>query len=227
MPCGSCSTPRATPLDVCTFLIGKDAFGHEALARLAARANAGVRVRLLHDGLFALSAPRRQLRELEAAGAEVAIFRPLFTLRRIGPAQLRNHRKYAIADGARLWAGGRNLAAEYFVGDRHKETWTDLSFDIDGPIAGVAARQFAQDWTAARRGTPAQPAVAATSILEVPGTPVQFVASGPDQAEDTAQSLLVTACFARSAACWPSRPTSCPTLRCSRRCSWPRAVACR
>jgi cardiolipin synthase len=182
-------------LDVCTFLIGKDAFGHEALARLAARARAGVKVRLLHDGLFAMVAPRRQLRELEAAGAQVAVFRPLFALRRIGPRNLRNHRKYAIADGARIWAGGRNLAAEYFAGDTHKPTWTDLSFDIDGPIAGVAALQFAQDWAAAHRGSHAMPAVAATAILEEPGTPVQFVPSGPDQPEDTAHSLLVTACF--------------------------------
>ncbi len=65
-------------LDVCTFLIGKDAFGHQALARLADRARAGVRVRLLHDGLFALSAPRRGLRELVDAGGEVCVFRPLF-----------------------------------------------------------------------------------------------------------------------------------------------------
>jgi cardiolipin synthase A/B len=183
-------------LDVCTFLIGKDVFGHEALARLAARARAGVRVRLLHDGVFALlSTPRQQLRELEAAGAEVLVFRPLFALRRVGPRNLRNHRKYAIADGAHMWAGGRNLAAEYFTGDVHKETWTDLSFDMKGPIAGAAARQFAQDWTAAQRGASAKPALASSFILEAPGTPVQFVTSGPDQAEDTAQALLVTACF--------------------------------
>ncbi|HSN34450.1 MAG TPA: PLDc N-terminal domain-containing protein, partial [Ideonella sp.] len=41
-------------LDVCTFLIGDDAFGREAASRLIARARAGVRVRLMIDGVGAL-----------------------------------------------------------------------------------------------------------------------------------------------------------------------------
>lgn len=182
-------------LDVCTFLIGKDAFGHEALARLAGRARAGVRVRLLHDGLFALGAPHQQLRELVDAGAEVCVFRPLFAPGRMGPRNLRNHRKYAIADGRLMWAGGRNLAAEYFTGDAGKPAWTDLSFDLEGPVAAVATRQFAQDWAAASGRAPQRVPEPANAVLECPGTPVQFVPSGPDQHEDTAHSLLVSACY--------------------------------
>jgi cardiolipin synthase A/B len=182
-------------LDVCTFLIGKDAFGHEALARLAQRARAGVRVRLLHDGLFALSAPRQGLAELEDAGAEVSVFRPLFAPGRMGPRNLRNHRKYAIADGRLMWAGGRNFAAEYFTGDGRKPSWTDLSFELEGPVVTVAARQFMQDWAAASGRVPVRVPDPAAAVLECPGTLVQFVPSGPDQSEDTVQSLLVSACY--------------------------------
>ncbi len=182
-------------LDVCTFLIGNDPLGREALARLAARARAGVRVRLLHDGVFAWSAPHRALRELAAAGARIAVFRPLFALRRIGPRNLRNHRKFAVADGEHLWAGGRNLAAEYFTGAAGIEPWIDLSFDLDGAVAAVAAQQFAQDWAAAsgRAGTGQAPLP--MPALQAPGALAQFVPSGPDQTEDTAQALLLTACF--------------------------------
>ncbi len=182
-------------LDVCTFLIGNDSFGREAMARLAARARAGVRVRLLRDGLFSMSEPRKALSELAAAGAEVAQFHPLFAPRRMGPRNLRNHRKCVIADGRHLWAGGRNFAAEYFMGEAGIEPWLDMSFDLDGPVAAAAARQFASDWQAARGHHVAQRRIPVAVEAAAEGPLAQFLPSGPDQDEDTAEALLVTACF--------------------------------
>jgi cardiolipin synthase len=182
-------------LDVCTFLIGNDVFGREVLARLAARARAGVRVRLLYDGLSAWIPSRRALRELEEAGAEIAVFHPLLIGRRISPRNLRNHRKLVIADHALLWAGGRNLAAEYFVRQGNKEPWLDLSFDLDGEVAGVAAHQFAADWNDARHRTHSSHRPIPPSVRCMHGAPTQFLPSGPDQAEDTAEALLIAACF--------------------------------
>ncbi|HTQ36888.1 MAG TPA: phospholipase D-like domain-containing protein [Steroidobacteraceae bacterium] len=186
-------TARDT-LDVCVFLIGNDSFGREAVARLAGRANAGVRVRLLYDGMSAWIAPRRALRALRAAGAQVAVFHPLLTLRRIGPRNLRNHRKYAIADGTRMWAGGRNLATEYFTGEAGAAPWLDLTFDLEGAVAASAARQFERDWAAANGDAPARDAPI-RETAKARGTLTQFVPSGPDQDEDTAEALLVSACF--------------------------------
>jgi cardiolipin synthase len=183
-------------LDVCVFLVGNDAFGRATLARLAARARAGVRVRLLYDGMGVWVAPRKALRELAAAGAEIAVFRPLFAPGRIGPRNLRNHRKLVIADHRWLWAGGRNLAAEYFNGGNGIGPWLDLSFDLQGRVAAVAARQFAQDWAAASGKTIGRPAgLVPQAMADASGAPAQFLPSGPDQSEDTAHALLVTACF--------------------------------
>lgn len=181
-------------LDVCTFLVAGDALGREVLARLAARARAGVRVRLLYDGLSAWLAPRGVLRELNSAGAEIAVFHPLLAPGRIGSRNLRNHRKYVIADGNRLWAGGRNFAVEYFTGDAGREPWLDLSFDLDGPVATAAARQFARDWQDATGRMEIRQASAAAAT-ESPGAPAQFLPSGPDQCEDTAEAVLVSACY--------------------------------
>jgi cardiolipin synthase len=184
-------------LDVCVFLVGDDALGREAVARLAARARAGVRVRLLYDGMGYWVAPHKALRALVHAGAQVKVFRPLFALGRIGPRNLRNHRKFAVADGLRMWAGGRNFAAEYFTGKPGDAAWLDLSFDIEGAVAGTAARQFERDWHAASGHWRAM-RVASTGPIgpAVPGSSLaQFLPSGPDQAEDTAHALLVTACF--------------------------------
>jgi len=180
-------------LDVCTFLIGDDALGHDLVGRLAVRARQGVRVRVLLDGFGALSLPRRYFDTLRAAGGEVAVFRPLFSLRRTGPLNLRNHRKFTIADDRWLWSGGRNLAGEYFTGNEaHPDPWRDLSFDLLGDVAAAAARQFDHDWGLVR---PEPPRTVPTLGPVEGGTPAQFLPSGPDQTEDTAQALLIDACF--------------------------------
>ncbi len=182
-------------LDVGTFLIGDDPLGREALTRLKDRANAGVRIRLLHDGVFALSAPRGALRELQEAGAEIAVFKPILALRSKGPRNLRNHRKLVVADGRWLWAGGRNLASEYFTGSEGKPMWLDLSFDLKGAVAGEAAEQFEHDWQTATVGRVKLLRPVLAPPPEVDGNLAQYLPSGPDQAEDTAQALLIGACF--------------------------------
>ena len=115
-----------------------------------------------------------------------------------GRANLRNHRKMVVADAARLWCGGRNFAAEYFEGDpdRRIEAWHDLSFDVAGELAARAAEQFEFDWTYAtrrdaveRRAPATYPRPAADASL------AQLVPSGPEQADDTVQALLVSGCF--------------------------------
>jgi len=190
-------------LDICTFIIGNDALGREVVVRLAQRAAEGVRVRVLLDGFGALTLPPHHFDALRDAGGQVAVFRPFFGLRRSGPRNLRNHRKFVIADDTRLWSGGRNLAGEYFTGNEaHPVPWRDLSFDLAGSVAQAAARQFEHDW-ASVRGTLAalrtqvpQSQHARTVLARADGTTLaQFLPSGPDQTEDTAHALLIDACF--------------------------------
>jgi cardiolipin synthase len=199
-------------LDICTYILGNDAFGREAMQRMIDRARSGVQVRLLIDGVGAIQLPRACFGQLNLAGVQTAIFSPLFARKTPGPRNLRNHRKLAIADGAQLWAGGRNLAAEYFTGLKGAPPWRDLSFDLQGPVASAAAYQFEADWVAAG-GRPAARAAApaavtpgavtpdvaapgaATSVPQPAGGRAQFLPSGPDQAEDTVHALLIDACF--------------------------------
>ncbi|WP_431273348.1 phospholipase D-like domain-containing protein [Variovorax ureilyticus] len=180
-------------LDICTFIIGDDTLGHDVINRLARRAREGVKVRVLLDGFGALSLPRSHFDTLRDAGAEVAVFRPIFSLRRTGPRNLRNHRKFTIADDRWLWSGGRNLAGEYFTGnDDHPVPWRDLSFDLHGSVAAAAATQFDHDWSSVRSHQPREPA-AGDGYAD--GELAQLLPSGPDQTEDTAQALLIDACF--------------------------------
>jgi len=189
-------------LDVCTYILGHDVIGREITDRLAERVRAGVRVRLLIDGVGAIQLPRAEFRALRERGIETAVFSPLLARRTNGPRNLRNHRKMVIADGAAIWAGGRNLAAEYFIAVDGQAAWCDLSFDLEGAVAAAAATQFDADWLASTdtSATPpprvSQQTESSLGITVAPaGARAQFLPSGPDQSEDTVQALLIDACF--------------------------------
>ena len=186
-------------LDICTFLLGRDSLGREISELLIRQARKGVQVRLLIDGIGVYLGGHPDLKPLTAAGVQVALFVSPFRSPLPGRTNLRNHRKMVIADGRRMWSGGRNLAAEYFVGEAvsqpQKKPWIDLSFDLHGDLAGQARQRFDQDWSFATQAIqPAAPLPAFPApASEVTGA--QLIASGPDQAEDTLYSLLIASCF--------------------------------
>ncbi len=188
-------------LEVSTFLLGRDVLGDEIAACLAERARAGVRVRLLIDGIGIYLGGYPDFRGLQAAGVEVLRFVPPFNSPKRGRTNLRNHRKMVIADGKSFWCGGRNLAAEYFVGDPRlfvrRASWIDLSFDLKGELVTQSLALFEQDWAFANDLNLPERSVR----NEVPGSAgaipalAQLVDSGPDRADDTIFTLLVSACF--------------------------------
>jgi cardiolipin synthase len=189
-------------IDVSTFLVGRDVLGDEILQLLEQKARAGVRVRLLIDGIGIYMGGHFRLGRLADAGIEVVRFVPPFRSPKRGRTNLRNHRKMVIADGTSLWCGGRNLAAEYFEGDSRpifrRKPWIDLSFDLSGDLVAQAREQFTRDWRYAieKEAPPAAPAAAVRETGEtMPPALAQLVDSGPDRQDDTLFTLLVSACF--------------------------------
>ncbi|WP_293221012.1 phosphatidylserine/phosphatidylglycerophosphate/cardiolipin synthase family protein [Ottowia sp.] len=137
-------------LDVCTYVLGDDEVGATVAADLAERARAGVRVRLLLDSIGSLKSAHSHDALLKAAGVHTRMFVPALGIPGRGRANLRNHRKLVVADGARLWGGGRNIANEYFIGRVGEPAWLDLSFVACGPLAAQAQALFENDWRIAR-----------------------------------------------------------------------------
>jgi cardiolipin synthase A/B len=184
-------------IDVCTFILGRDLLGRDVIDRLCAKARAGVRVRLLLDGMGSLMAGRPDLKPLQAAGATVALFVPPLHSPLKGRTNLRDHRKMLIVDGAldarRLWCGGRNLASEYFEGEPGKPPWHDLSFDLGGPVVLQALALFERDWAFATTERAPQQMPAVADGADAGGA--QLVASGPDQVDDTVYALLLSAAY--------------------------------
>ena len=186
-------------LDVCTFILGRDRLGDEIAAALRSKAEQGVRVRLLIDGIGAWLSGRLDVRSLRRSGVEVVTFVPPFRAILRGRANLRNHRKMIVADASRLWCGGRNFAAEYFEGDPARVggvVWHDLSFDLSGELGARAAEQFEEDWSyATRRSSGAHLVPPPYRIVPPDASLAQLVPSGPEQADDTVQALLLSGCF--------------------------------
>ncbi len=187
-------------IDLCTFLLARDALGREIAERLMERARAGVRVRVLLDGFGVWLGGHIDLKALRAAGVEVVKFVPALRSAVRG-LNLRNHRKMLLVDGARFWTGGRNLAAEYFVGEagNPRAPWHDLSFDLSGPLGRRAQQRFDMDWNYAAHLPPPSrqvaPAVANEGDDADDAPLAQLIPSGPDQIDDTVQALLVSSAF--------------------------------
>ena len=203
-------------LDICTYVLGDDEVGALIAAALADRARAGVRVRLLVDSIGSLKSAHSHDELLKRAGVHTRLFMPALGSPGRGRVNLRNHRKLLIADGARVWSGGRNLANEYFIGRVGEPPWLDLSFTAEGALAAQAQALFDGDWRIARGARQAprlgyaerfarqqaleQPSDAA-DYAAAPSTDAtftslaQWVPSGPDFHEDVLHALLVSAAF--------------------------------
>jgi len=207
-------------LDLCTFILRRDAVGVAVAEHLAARARAGVRVRVLLDGVGRMMGGWADLSAMRGAGVQVGYFVPSLRTPFKGRVNLRNHRKLVVADAGlareRLWCGGRNLATEYFEGEAETPPWHDLTFDLRGPVARQAAELFQRDWVfsmgeppreraagapgpasmwARFRDTAAHPSVwpasvAAAAQVAPAGTPVPFTAQVISSGPDQADDSV-------------------------------------
>jgi len=166
-----------------SYIIHDDATGQEFARALAARARAGVRVRVIYDWLGAVGkAGRRFWRDLRAAGVEVRAFNPP-GLSSPFAWLARDHRKMLAVDGRVAFVTGL-CVGRYWVGDpaRGIEPWRDTGVAVRGPAVAALEEAFARMWALAA-GSPgpgasrlardrAAPAgqMALRVIASVPGT---------------------------------------------------------
>lgn len=201
---------RATrSLDISTFVFGNDEIGQRVSQALLRAVQRGVAVRLLIDAVGSLQTRRGALDSLDDGGVQVKRFMPLLQNPMQGRTNLRNHRKLVVADGELLWSGGRNLASEYFLDRPGHPAWVDLSYEVHGPLAAQAAKQFDADWLLASghapRALPPPPAAALYASLPASSRMVegsseaglwaQWLPSGPDHADDTVHTLLLAGAY--------------------------------
>jgi len=179
-------------IHITTFILSRDETGRRLVALLAARARAGVKVRLLLDGLGCFLSSRSFVDPIRAAGGEVGRFMPVLPFTSRGSANLRNHRKLALFDGQTALVGGRNLATEYMGPAPHRKRWLDFGAVVSGPAVALLEEIFIADWCFATRQSEA--ALHREIPLAVPCGPseLQIVASGPDVPGDPLYEGLIS-----------------------------------
>jgi cardiolipin synthase len=132
-------------IDFLTFVYWEGEIGREFARRLAGRARAGVRVRVLLDAWGAQPIERSLVAAMEEAGVLVRWFRPL---RRFRPGSInhRTHRKVVIVDEAIGFVGGVGIADEWLGNARDASEWRDTHFRIRGPAVDGLRAAFLDNW---------------------------------------------------------------------------------
>ena len=132
-------------IDLLTFVYWRGEVGASFAEQLSARAEGGVRVRVLLDAWGAHPIDRDLVDMMEDAGVLVRWFRPLH---RFEPSKAdhRTHRKVMIVDEATGFTGGVGIADEW-KGDARDETeWRDTHFRVTGPAVDGLRAAFLDNW---------------------------------------------------------------------------------
>lgn len=183
-------------IHIATYVFHPDEVGMDILDRLTRRAEQGVRVRLLIDGVGSHTMKRRKLKKLLAAGGKAYHFNPIFYHPLRNRLDLRNHRKIVVIDDRTVMAGGTNIAEEY-IGPTPKDgRWADLSFLLEGPEVGVYAEIFRLDWEfVSGEVLPTPEKIPSPVSRDSHGAIVQVVPSGPDVPGDPLYDAMVSSLF--------------------------------
>jgi cardiolipin synthase len=133
-------------IDFLTFVYWKGSIGDEFASHLAARAEEGVRIRVLLDSYGAQTMDPSSVELLEKSGAQVQWFRPLGRLH-LGEINHRTHRKVMIVDESIGFTGGVGIADEWRGNASSSDEWRDTHFRVRGPAVDGLRAAFLDNWT--------------------------------------------------------------------------------
>ncbi len=166
-----------------SFIIHEDEIGLQFAQVLSAKAQEGVRVRLIYDWLGAFGKTSRRFWErLRKAGVEVRCFNPP---RFESPLSWisRDHRKMIAVDGRTAFVTGLCVGRAW-VGDpdRSIEPWRDTGIEVRGPAVSDIEHAFADVWAATGHPFPPDELPERSSIPPPGEVALRVVASVPNTA---------------------------------------------
>jgi putative cardiolipin synthase len=132
-------------IDVEYFIYNRDDSGKIITDALIKKAEAGVKVRMLLDGMIGkYSINEFVAQELKSKGIQVKYFNSLGLLKGT-KNKFRNHRKNLIIDNKIVLTGGRNVGNEYFdFGNKY--SFLDRELVIQGELVSEMVLSFNEVW---------------------------------------------------------------------------------
>ena len=132
-------------IDLMTYIFRTGDIARRVTAALAARARAGVRVRVVLDAFGSRPMEDRMVAELRSAGAMVEWFRPLSRWK-VWTWNLRTHRRVLVCDDEVAFTGGVGIGREWEGNAANPQEWRDTHFKIEGPAVDGVHAAFHSDW---------------------------------------------------------------------------------
>ena len=114
-----------------SYIFLNDKTGNRFAQLLMKKAQAGVEVRVIYDGLGSISLKKSFVEQMEAAGVEMLCFSKVSFPLPTSSLNYRNHRKILVVDGKIGFLGGVNIADRYYYGNELGD-WHDTHMKIDG-----------------------------------------------------------------------------------------------
>jgi cardiolipin synthase len=174
------------------YIFRDDPVGRRFADALAARARAGVRVRILYDWLGALGKTSSGFwRRLREAGCEVRCVNPPRFDRPLA-SLTRDHRKLVCVDGRVAYVSGLCIGRDW-EGDPAGgvEPWRDTGLRLEGPVVADCERAFAEVWATAGPPLPGEELPSREELPAAGHVAVRLIASGPESASLFRLDLLV------------------------------------
>ena len=123
--------------------------GKEFAEALAARARAGVQVKVILDAVGSAAMSRELIEFMRRNGIDVEWYHPLrwYTLSRVNH---RTHRKLLVVDGEIGFSGGLGIADEWLGDADSKDHWRETVVRVEGPVVTQMQFAFMDNWVKSR-----------------------------------------------------------------------------
>jgi len=168
------------------YILRSDESGSRFLRALTKKAQQGVNVRVLIDGVGSSSLSGKYVKALRDNGVQVQYYLPFLKSLFSRRLNYRNHRKNVVIDGKIAYFGGFNIGDEYVGGNPKLGYWRDTHIAVQGAAVQYLQQLFLKDWYEASGEIVKLPETAEEqSPLERAGA-LQLIASGPDDIVDSA-----------------------------------------
>jgi len=128
------------------YIFRDDMIGREFTEVLIRKAQSGVKVRMMCDGLGSYHLKHKFVKKLKAAGIEFHFFLPPFTSFIQREVNYRNHRKILVIDGEVGFIGGLNIGDDYLGLYSSLGYWRDTHLEVRGDTVYFLQIVFLEDW---------------------------------------------------------------------------------
>ena len=135
---------RSVLVEMYTF--AEDSTGRRFAEALKERARAGVRVRVLYDGVGCVETSRSFFEDMRRAGVRAIEYHPLMPWKPLWGWFFRNHRKLLTIDGRIAFTGGLNLSDHDAPPEWGGHGWRDTEVRLEGPCAASLEELFWATW---------------------------------------------------------------------------------